>query len=191
MQDLIRQRFAESCQVKQDSLKANCECIEHVARAMITALRQGRTLFFFGNGGSAADSQHIAAEFVGRFQKERQAWPAIALTTDTSILTAVGNDYGFDQVFSRQLQALGRPGDVAVGFSTSGHSRNVILAMDAARVIGMTTVSLTGSDGGALGDKSDFCLKAASKVTARVQETHICIAHVLCELVEQSLVSST
>lgn len=149
------------------------------------ALSKGQTIFFCGNGGSAADCQHLAAELVGRFQKERRGLPGIALTTDTSILTAVGNDYGFDQVFVRQIEALAREGDVVVGLSTSGNSPNVVKAITAARGFGAVTVGMTGETGGQLDTLCDVCLKVPSSVTARIQEAHILIGHILCELIDE------
>ena len=147
----------------------------------------GGKLLFFGNGGSAADAQHLAAEFVGRFQIERHALPAIALTTDSSILTAVGNDYGFDQIFARQVQALGRPGDVAIGISTSGNSPNVTGAIKQAAKQDLKTIGLAGKDGGSLAKAVDVSIVVASTNVARVQECHITIGHILCELVENDL----
>lgn len=149
------------------------------------AVRSGNTVFFMGNGGSAADSQHLAAEFVGRFQKERRGLPAVALTTDTSILTAVGNDYGFESVFSRQVEALARPGDVVVGLSTSGNSPNVVKALQAARELGAVTVGLTGRSGGKMADICDLCIRVPADVTARVQEAHALIGHIACHLVDE------
>jgi D-sedoheptulose 7-phosphate isomerase len=154
------------------------------AEAMLQCLRSGGKLLFFGNGGSAADAQHLAAEFVGRFVKERRGLPAVALTTDSSILTAIGNDYGFDRVFSRQIEALGNPGDVAVGISSSGNSPNVIAAIRVATKQRLKTIALSGRDGGALAQCADISIVVASPNTARVQECHIAIGHLLCELVE-------
>ena len=149
------------------------------------AIMKGNKIFFMGNGGSAADAQHLAAEFVGRFEKERPGLPAIALTTDTSILTAVGNDYGFGQVFSRQIAALARSGDVVVGISTSGNSVNVVQAIAAAKEIGAVTVGLTGESGGQLAEVCDLCIKVPSRSTARIQEAHILIGHIVCALVDE------
>jgi D-sedoheptulose 7-phosphate isomerase len=149
--------------------------------------RGGGKLLFFGNGGSAADAQHLAAEFVGRFRIERQALPAIALTTDSSILTAVGNDYGFDQIFARQVQALGRPGDVAIGISTSGNSPNVNSAITQAAKQELKTIGLAGKDGGSLAKGVDISITVASTNVAMIQECHITIGHILCELVENEL----
>lgn len=149
-----------------------------------SALRGGGKLLLFGNGGSAADAQHIAAEFVIRYKNDRPALPAIALTTDTSALTACGNDLGFDAIFARQLEALGRPGDVAVGFSTSGRSPNVIAALREARGKGIRTTGFTGGDGGDMPGLCDGLILIPSRVTARVQEMHIMVAHALCKIVE-------
>lgn len=156
-----------------------------VAEVIEQALKNGNKLFFCGNGGSAADSQHLAAEFIGRFQTERNSLPAIALTTDTSILTSVGNDYGFEHIFSRQVEGLGKKGDVLIGISTSGKSANVLLAVEKAKQMGLTTIVLTGRDGGVLKDVGDFCLNVSHENTARVQEAHIFIGHVLCELLDE------
>ncbi len=187
MKNTVEQIFAESVTVKQDTLKNNLPQIIKSAEAVIAAFKSGHKLFFCGNGGSAADSQHIAAEFVGRFQKERQAWPAIALTTDTSALTALGNDYSFDIVFSRQLQALGQKGDVIIGISTSGNSKNVLEAFKQAKAMGITTIGVTGGTGGKLAPISDIAIIAASPKTARIQESHLVIFHTICELVENTL----
>jgi len=164
--------------------------IVRAAMAMTHCLRAGGKLLFFGNGGSAADAQHLSAEFVGRFILERRGLPAVALTTDSSILTAVGNDYGFDRVFSRQIEALGQAGDVAVGISTSGNSPNVIAGLKQAASQGLKTIGLAGKDGGLLGQCCDIPLIVVSQNTARVQECHIAIGHLLCELVENDLLKS-
>jgi D-sedoheptulose 7-phosphate isomerase len=161
-----------------------------IARAgglFVESLRAGGKLLFFGNGGSAADAQHLAAEFVGRYAAERAPLPAIALTTDSSALTAIGNDYGFDQIFVRQIRALGRPGDVAIAISTSGRSRNVIVGVEAAREAGLATIALTGGDGGDLAAIVDVAIVVPSTATARIQECHIAIGHVLCEYVDGEL----
>jgi D-sedoheptulose 7-phosphate isomerase len=143
-----------------------------------------------GNGGSAADCQHLAAEFVGRFKLERKGYPAIALTTDTSILTAVGNDYSFDSIFSRQIEALGKEGDLVVGISTSGNSKNIIRGVEKAKELGLYTVGLLGKDGGALKDLVDLPLVVPIDNTARIQECHILIGHIVCEIVEERLASA-
>jgi D-sedoheptulose 7-phosphate isomerase len=157
------------------------------AHAMADALGAGKKLLVFGNGGSAADAQHLSAELVGRFQKERAAMPAIALTTDSSILTSVANDYSFKQVFARQLGALGQPGDVALGISTSGESPNVLAALQVARDKGLKTIALTGRDGGSVGAAADIHVNVPDQSTARVQEVHRTILHVMCEVIEESL----
>ena len=154
---------------------------------IITALNAGNTVYFMGNGGSAADSQHLAAEFVGRFRKERGGLPAVALTTDTSILTAVGNDYGFDNIFARQIEALVKAGDVVVGLSTSGNSANVVRALEAAAQRRAHTIGLTGQSGGIMASVCDICLKVPSEITARIQEAHILIGHIICELVDEEV----
>jgi D-sedoheptulose 7-phosphate isomerase len=142
----------------------------------------------FGNGGSAADAQHLAAELVGRYQHERRALPALALTANTSTLTAIGNDYSYERVFARQLEALGSPGDVAVGISTSGKSPNVLSAMRTAKEIPVTTVGMTGMQGGDLAGLADYCICVPSEQTPRIQEGHILIGHILCEVIEQKFV---
>lgn len=159
--------------------------IEELARYCRVAIESDRTIFFLGNGGSAADSQHLAAEFVGRFVRERRGLPAISLTTNTSTLTAVANDYGFERVFARQVEALVRPGDVVVGLSTSGNSPNVLRALEQAKQIGAVTVGLTGRTGGKMAAVCDLCLRVPSEVTARIQEAHILIGHLVCELVDE------
>ena len=188
MQDVIRRAFEESASTKQrfleESLDALVEAVELVAARMLA----GNKLLLFGNGGSAADAQHIAAEFVNRFLLERPPLPAIALTTDSSILTSVSNDYGYADVFAKQVKALGREGDVALAISTSGNSPSILRAVDASRKKGIHTIGLTGGDGGKLASKVDHHLcVTGSKLTARIQETHILIGHVICELVDQKL----
>jgi D-sedoheptulose 7-phosphate isomerase len=161
--------------------------IENAATAIIESLKAGKKLLVFGNGGSASDSQHMAAELVGRFKMERKALPAIALTANTSILTAIANDYGYDAVFSRQVEALGAQGDVALGISTSGNSKNVIEALKRARSIGMKTIALSGGDGGSMKSQADISILVAAKDTPRVQESHILIVHIICALVEDRM----
>jgi len=187
MKKTIEHIFCESIEVKQQTLKNNLPQMIAAAETIIKAIKSGHKLFFCGNGGSAADSQHIAAEFVGRFQKERKAWPAIALTTDTSALTALGNDYTFDIVFSRQLQALGQKGDVLIAISTSGNSKNILAAVKQAKSMGITSVGVTGGTGGQLAGLSDIAIIAASSKTARIQESHLVIFHTICELAENTL----
>jgi D-sedoheptulose 7-phosphate isomerase len=168
-------------------MRANAGPALVAAQAMADALKTGRKLLVFGNGGSAADAQHLSAELVGRFQKDRAALPAIALTVDTSILTSVANDYSYKQVFVRQVEALGQAGDVAVGISTSGESPNVLLALHAARARGMKTVALTGRDGGAIGAAAEIHVNVPDQNAARVQEVHRTILHVMCEVIESDL----
>jgi D-sedoheptulose 7-phosphate isomerase len=188
MQDVIRRIFAASINAKERFVVEHGETLERVARLMAEALQQGHKILLFGNGGSAADAQHIAAEFVNRFVIERRPLPAIALTTDTSALTSIGNDYGFDQVFSKQIEALGSAGDVAIAISTSGNSPNVLRAIEACGKVGCFVVGMTGGDGGKMKDQVDYLLNVtATRETARVQETHILAAHVLCDLVDRIL----
>lgn len=157
-----------------------------MAQMMIAALKNGNKVLLFGNGGSAGDAQHIAAELTGRFVKERRGLPGIALTTDSSALTAIGNDYGYDRVFSRQVEALGVKGDVLVGISTSGNSVNVLEALKLGREIGCATLGLSGRDGGKMNDVCDINLVIPSSVTARIQEMHIMVGHILCELIDEA-----
>ena len=160
--------------------------VRRVGEALIAAFTDRGVLYTFGNGGSAADAQHFAAEMVGRYERDRKAWPAIALTTDSSALTAVGNDYGFDRVFARQIEALGRAGDVAIGISTSGNSPNVLRGLEAARERGLVTIALTGR-GGAAGKIAVHHIAVEEARTSRVQEVHATVLHVICELVEKEL----
>ena len=176
----------------QQSLLSDSKTIAEIAsvcNAIVTAFEQGNKLLLFGNGGSAADAQHIAAEFVGRFAFNRAALPAIALGVNGSCLTAIANDYGFEQAFSRQVEALGRAGDVAVGISTSGNSPNILQGLATAKRMGLRTVALAGQTGGKLSgsENVDSCICAPSAETARIQECHILIGHVICEIVEQEL----
>jgi D-sedoheptulose 7-phosphate isomerase len=187
MIETIRRVVADSIELKKAFFRANEELIAQVAREICTALEGGHKILIFGNGGSAADAQHIAAEWVGRLQRERRPFPAIALTTDTSILTAVGNDYGFEQVFVRQIQALGQKGDIAIAISTSGNSPNVVLAAEAAREKGLITVGWTGRDGGKLGPAVRYHLNVPHRLSARIQEVHIMIGHILCELADDTI----
>ena len=183
--DLFRATFGDAIalhtRVMQDPRPALA-----AAAAVVDALGRGGKLLLFGNGGSAADAQHVAAELVGRFERERTALAALALTTDTSSLTSVANDYGFDRVFARQIEALGRPGDVALGISTSGTSSNVVSALEAARAAGLQTIALTGRDGGAVGRAAAIHVNVPSTSTARVQEVHRTLLHVICDLVERA-----
>lgn len=186
----VSSRFSRSLSEHRD-LFASLELLESAVDAGIAlaanTLRSGGKLLFCGNGGSAADSQHIAAEYVGRFVSERGPLAAIALTTDTSILTAVGNDYSYDDVFSRQIGALGRPGDCLIGMSTSGNSRNVIEAFRVATKLGLATIALIGHDGGLMRGVADVEIIVPSKTTSRIQEAHAFIGHAMCEGVEVAL----
>jgi D-sedoheptulose 7-phosphate isomerase len=161
--------------------------VSRVTEILIDTFKAGKKVLLFGNGGSAADAQHIAAEFVGRFAFDRPALPALALSVNTSCVTAIGNDYGFDRVFSRQIEALARSGDVAIGISTSGQSQNVILAMSIAKKMGLHTIGLTGSAEGGLADAVEYCIRVPSSETPRIQECHILIGHIISELVEQTI----
>ena len=187
MKKEIETAIKESMRAKESLLGTGVETMERAAEAMIGALKNGKKLLIFGNGGSAADSQHIAAELVGRFKMERRALPAIALTANTSILTAIGNDYGFDSVFSRQVEALGSKGDIALGISTSGKSKNVIEALIKAKSLGMITIALTGGSGGEMKGKADINVNVPVEGTPRIQEAHITIGHIWCELIEKGL----
>jgi D-sedoheptulose 7-phosphate isomerase len=169
------------------SLRDQQPVLERIAEGMAQAVLAGKKVLWCGNGGSAADSQHLAAELMGRFRRERCALPSIALTTDTSVLTAVGNDYGYERVFQRQVEALCTKGDVLVGISTSGSSKNVCAALHTARQIGAFTVAFTGQSGGEMTDIADVSLRIASKDTARIQEGHILCGHMLCDWVERSV----
>jgi len=185
MKNKVKKIIEESIGVKKALLSGdNLELIEKMAKAMIESLRNGGKILVFGNGGSAADSQHMAAELVGRFKKERKALPAIALTTNTSTITALSNDYGYDISFKRQIEALGEKGDVAVGISTSGAAKNVTCALKKARDLNLLTVALTGKDGGKIKKIADLALVVKSNNTPRIQEAHILVIHVLCELIE-------
>jgi D-sedoheptulose 7-phosphate isomerase len=185
---LVAERLRESIEVKQAILKDNCvmEMIQAIAEVCVQTLRSGGKLIFFGNGGSAADAQHLVAELVGRYLVERQALAAVALTTNTSCLTAIGNDYSYDEVFSRQIEAIGRKGDIAVGISTSGNSQNVIRAIRTAKERSLVTVGMTGGDGGKLRGEVDYCLCVPSSQTPRVQEAHILLGHIVCEIIEEN-----
>lgn len=184
---LIEHFVSESLRVKARFFEENKERIGETAETIAHGLRNGRKMLLFGNGGSAADSQHLAAELVGRFGPDRSPLAAIALSTDTSILTAVGNDYGYEKVFARQIEALGQPGDTAIGISTSGNSPSVLEALDVARNKGLFTVGFTGETGGKMNGRTEVLFRVPSRVTARIQETHILLGHILCELVDRQL----
>lgn len=179
--------FNESAEVKCQFVRENGDRIERIAQKMADTLRRGGKILLFGNGGSACDATHIAAEFVCRFQKDREALAAISLTTDMAAITSISNDYDYSEVFSRQVAALGKQGDLAIAISTSGNSPNVIKGVEAAKKKGITTVAFTGGNGGRLVTLVDEPFVVPSKVTARIQETHITLGHVLCEMVEETL----
>lgn len=181
----ITSAFLESAR-NLEALTAQADRVAAGAALMIEALRGGGKVMFCGNGGSAADSQHFAAELMGRFLVDRPPLPAVALTVDTSALTAIGNDYSYDDVFSRQLRGIGRAGDVLVGLSTSGNSRNVVAALEAARELGIRTIGLTGQGGGAMAPLCDVALCVPSTKTPRIQEMHLAVGHMLCQLVEEA-----
>lgn len=187
MIERVRQIARESIEAKQAFFDSNAEKVVRAAEILVTSIKAGGKVLIFGNGGSAADAQHIAAELVNRLNYDRPPIAGIALTTDTSILTSVGNDSSFEDLFARQVIALGRKGDVAIAISTSGNSPNVLRAVDAARDLGITTIALAGRDGGKLAASADLALVVESSATQRIQETHITIAHILCELLEDSL----
>ncbi|WP_416547583.1 SIS domain-containing protein [Limnohabitans sp. DCL3] len=184
--NLLAQNMAEHALTMQ-SLTQLSDLVLEASRALAGALKGGGKLMLCGNGGSASDAQHFAAEMMGRFQKSRQPYAAVALTSDTSVLTCIANDYAFDQIFARQVQGLGRSGDVLVALSTSGQSPNVVQAAIEARQSGVFVLGLTGKGGGALKPHCDLCLVVESASTARIQEAHILLIHTLCELVEQGL----
>ena len=184
---IIKQRTEESIAVKRALLETQADTIAVVAAVLVEAMHNGKTLYLCGNGGSAGDAQHIAAELVGRFTKERRALPAVALTTNSSALTALGNDYEYAIVFSRQLEAFGKAGDILIGISTSGNSPNVLHALETAKTLGMVTVGLTGETGGKTNAAADHCICVPSRDTARIQESHILIGHILCEIIECEL----
>ena len=186
--EVLRTAFDEAIALHQRVKDGDPQPVLAAAAAIVAALGGGGKLLLFGNGGSAADAQHVAAELVGRFTRERVALAALALTTDTSVLTSVGNDYAFERVFARQVEALGRPGDVALGISTSGASPNVVAGLEAAQALRMSTIALTGGDGGAVGRAATIHVNVASDDTARVQEVHRTLLHVMCEIVERSVV---
>ncbi|MDL1971322.1 MAG: D-sedoheptulose 7-phosphate isomerase [Candidatus Desulfofervidaceae bacterium] len=191
MQDRLKEIFKESIAVKEKFLQCCLEQTIVLAETVKEVLRKGKKILIFGNGGSAADAQHIAAEFVNRFKKERRPLAALALTTDTSILTSIANDYDYDLVFVKQIEALGQLGDIAWGISTSGNSSNVNLALKRAKELGLKTVALTGGNGGKMAQLADLSIIVPSFNTPRIQEVHITIGHAVCELVEEALFSDT
>ncbi len=187
MQQEIKKLITESIEVKKKVLNSLVPEIEKASKTVINALKSGNKILIFGNGGSAADSQHIAAEFVNRFKINRNPLPAIALTTDTSIITSCGNDFGFELIFLRQVQALAKKGDVLIGLSTSGNSENVLLALEEGKQAGCINIGLLGSGGGKIAQVVDINLTVPSNDTPRIQESHITIAHIICEIVEKEI----
>jgi len=187
MKEEILQAFKDNAEVNSRFIRNHADKLIQVVKVLVAAFKGGHKVLLFGNGGSAADAQHLAAEFVNRFLIERPPLPAIALTTDTSILTSISNDYGYAETFVKQVKALGREGDVAIGISTSGTAANVVKAVKMAKDMGLKTVGLTGGDGGDLAKIVDFALVVDSSATPRIQETHITIGHVLCEMVDRML----
>jgi D-sedoheptulose 7-phosphate isomerase len=187
MADIIKDVIRESIRVKEAVLATMAKDIKSVANIIASSLKKGGKLILFGNGGSAADAQHIAAEFVGRFKLERQGLAAISFTTNTSVITSIANDYGYEEIFSRQLEGLAGENDVVIGISTSGNARNVITGLLEAKKIGLKTIAFTGSGGGEMTAIADISLLVPSDNTPRIQEAHILIGHIICELVEETL----
>jgi D-sedoheptulose 7-phosphate isomerase len=187
MQTIVLTAFADSARVKQQFAHDHADRIVQVATLLAEAFRRGNKVLLFGNGGSSTDAAHIAAEFVGRYRRERAPLPAIALATDIAAITCIANDYGYEELFARQVRAHGRPGDIAIGISTSGNSPNVLKGIEAARDGGLTTIAWTGANGGKLAGLVDYPFIVPSTVTSRIQESHITLGHVLCELVEDHL----
>jgi phosphoheptose isomerase len=181
--------FADTIALHQQVRNGDTQAVLDAAAAISSAIRGGGKLLIFGNGGSASDAQHVAAELIGRFERERDGMAAVALTADPGVLTSIGNDYGFGRVFARQVEALGRPGDVAFGISTSGGSTNVVAALQAGKARGLKTVALTGRDGGLVGGAAEIHINVPSSSTARVQEVHRTLLHVICDLVERAFVA--
>ena len=187
MKEVAIKAFDDSADIKRQFAREHADQIVRVVQVMAQAFREGRKILLFGNGGSSTDASHIAAEFVGRYHRDRIPLPALALATDMAAITCIGNDYGFDEVFARQIRAHGQKGDIAIGISTSGNSPNVLLGLEAAKAAGLVTVGWTGGRGGKLDTMVDYCFRVPSTVTSRIQETHITLGHVLCELVEDAL----
>ncbi len=185
--DVARAALSEAMALHGQVRDAGLETTVAAAEAIVTSLRRGGKVLVFGNGGSAADAAHAAAEFVGRFRRERRGYAAVALTADPSVLTSIANDYGYDRVFARQVEALGQPGDIAFAISTSGESVNAVRALETARAQQLTTIALTGRDGGAAGRLADVHINVPSEATPRVQEVHRTLLHVICDLVESEL----
>lgn len=192
MSEFIKNILQESCDTKLKVIGDEylLKVIQDVIAECVSALNKGNKLLLAGNGGSASDAQHIAAELVGRYEKDRAGLPAIALTTNTSELTAISNDYGYENVFKRQLQALGNKGDIFFGLSTSGNSGNVVNAMKQCKDLGVTAVAMTGEAGGQMKELSDYCINVPSSNTARIQEVHITVGHIICKAIEETIFAS-
>jgi len=191
MKEHVVKAFDDSAEVKRRFVREHADRIVEVARLVARAFREGHKVLLFGNGGSSTDASHIAAEFVGRYHRDRTPLPAIALGTDVATLTCIANDYTFDEIFARQVRAHGQKGDIVIAISTSGNSPNVLKGAEAARGIGLITVGWTGGKGGKLAGLVDHCFIVPSTVTARIQETHITLGHVLCELIEEDVFAKT
>lgn len=187
MRGKILKIFEESLEVKERFVKENIETITEVSKVIAKAFNEGKKLLLFGNGGSATDASHIAAEFVNRFKKDRPGLPAIALNTDIAVITSIANDYDYTEVFSRQLKSLAQEGDIVIAISTSGNSSNVIKAMDVAKEKRLRTIAFTGAKGERFASKADYAFIVPSENTPRIQETHITLGHVLCQIVEEIL----
>ena len=183
----VREVLARSASVQQATARSQAAAIGRAGALMLRAVRAGRKVIWFGNGGSATQSQHMAAEFVGRFLRERRSLPSISLTENMASVTAIGNDYAYERIFARQLEGLAQPGDVAVGLSTSGNSPNVLAGLRAARAARVATVGLTGASGGAMRSICDVCIMVPSTETARIQEAHLTIGHILCGLIDEAM----
>lgn len=190
IQNKIREIFDQSIETKKDFIETHSEKIEEAVTLTVKAFRKGLKIFFFGNGGSASDASHLAAEFVNRFKIERPGLPALALATDMAVLTSIGNDYDYSEIFSRQIKTFGQEGDIAIAISTSGNSPNVVKGALAAKEKGMKIIAFTGGKGGKIAPLADLAFVVRSTVTARIQETHITLGHVICELVDEVLYGS-
>ncbi len=187
IENKIKDLFADSIRVKEQFISQYASLIKEVSELIVSSFRNGNKLLLMGNGGSSSDASHIAGEFVNRFQKDRPPLPAIALNTDMAVITSIGNDYGFNLVFSRQVETLAKEGDIVIAISTSGNSPNVIAAVETARKMGITTIGLTGGNGGSLATLVDYAFVVPSKATPRIQEVHITLGHVICQVVEDAL----
>ncbi len=187
IENKIKDLFADSIRVKEQFISQYASLIKEVSELIVSSFRNGNKLLLMGNGGSSSDASHIAGEFVNRFQKDRPPLPAIALNTDMAVITSIGNDYGFNLVFSRQVETLAKEGDIVIAISTSGNSPNVIAAAETARKMGITTIGLTGGNGGKLSPLVDYAFVVPSKATPRIQEVHITLGHVICQVVEDAM----